>query len=98
MLRAEIDGEVAQALALFIHGAPSTSGRIVHSEQRPESRFRPRLLVAGQHRIVSPLPRREKIELAELLVEPDRLVKHPLLLVVVTHLDKTGEREILAQR
>jgi hypothetical protein len=28
----------------------------------------------------------------------DRLVDHPLLLVVVAHLDKAGEREVLAQR
>src|SRR5438445_12667027 len=55
------------------------------------------LLIAGQG-IISAFPRREEIEFAELLVETDRLVQHPLLLVVVAHLDKTGERKILAQR
>src|ERR1700736_2887184 len=62
------------------------------------SPFATSLLVTRQYRIVGPLPRREEIEFAEFLVEPDRLVDHPLLLVVVAHLDKAGEREILAQR
>src|SRR5258708_15671471 len=57
-----------------------------------------RLVIAGQHRIVRALPRREKIEFAEFLVEPDGFVEHPLLLVVVAHLDETGQRKILAQR
>jgi len=43
-------------------------------------------------------PRRKEIELAEFLVEPNRLVHHPLLLVVVADFDEAGEREILAQR
>ena len=60
--------------------------------------LRPRLLVTRQHRIVRAFPRREEIEFAEFLVEPDGLVDHPLLLVVVAHLDKAGERKILAQR
>ena len=49
-------------------------------------------------RIIGAFPRREEIELAEFLVEADGLVDHPLLLVVVAHLDEAGEREILAQR
>src|SRR5712664_3680009 len=57
----------------------------------------PRLLIARQ-RIVRAFPGREKIEFAEFLIETDGFVEHPLLLVVVAHLDETGEREILAQR
>src|ERR1700730_2190981 len=56
-----------------------------------------RLLVTGQ-RIVRAFPGREKIEFPEFLVEADRLVEHPLLLVVVADLDETGERKVLAQR
>ena len=44
------------------------------------------------------LPRREEIEFSEFLVETDRFVQHPLLGVVVAHLDEAGERKILAQR
>src|SRR6202171_1770076 len=62
------------------------------------SLFAASLLVPGQHRIIRPLPRREEIEFAEFLIEADGFVDHPLLLVVVAHLDKAGEREILAQR
>ena len=56
-----------------------------------------RFLVAGQ-RIVRALPRREEIEIAKLLCEPDLVVDHALGLVVLAHLDEAGEREILAQR
>src|SRR5271155_1808628 len=55
------------------------------------------LLVARQH-IVGAFPRREKIEIAEFLREPHRLIDDALEFVVVTHFDKAGEREILAQR
>src|SRR5882724_9375880 len=55
------------------------------------------LLIAGQ-RIVRAFPWREEIEFAEFLIEADRLVEHPLLLIVVTHLDEAGERKVLAQR
>ena len=41
---------------------------------------------------------RQEIEIAELLLQLDRLVDHALRLVVVTHLDEAGQREILAQR
>src|SRR3954465_13523044 len=61
------------------------------------SLFATSLLIARQ-RIVGPFPRREKIEIAEFLIEPDRLTGHALLLVGVAHLDKTGERKILGQR
>src|ERR1700738_1716578 len=57
----------------------------------------PRLLIARQ-RIVRTFPGREKIEFAEFLIETDGFVEHPLLLIVVAHLDEAGEREILAQR
>src|SRR5476651_1611324 len=62
------------------------------------SLFASSLLIARQDRIISSLPRREEIEFAEFLIETDGLIDHPLLLVVVTHLDEAGEREILAQR
>ena len=39
---------------------------------------------------------RQEIEIAELLLEFDRLVDHALCLVVVANLDETGQREILA--
>ena len=51
----------------------------------------------GQH-VVRAFPGRQEIEIAEFLRELHRLVDHALLLVVVAHLDKAGEREILAQR
>src|SRR5260370_5995332 len=59
---------------------------------------RSRLLIAWQHGIIGSLPWREKIEVAEFLIETDGFVEHPLLLIVVAHLDEAGEREILAQR
>src|SRR6516225_1430829 len=62
------------------------------------SRLRFRFLIARQHRVVGALPRREKVEIAELLVETDGLVEHPLLLVVIADFDEAGERKILAER
>src|SRR3981081_2083175 len=62
------------------------------------SLFATSLLVPRQNRIISAFPWREKIEVAEFLIETDGFVEHPLLLVVVAHLDEAGEREILAQR
>src|SRR5258705_9029500 len=62
-----------------------------------ESRLGSRLLIARQQ-IVRAFPGREKIEVAEFLIETDGVVEHPLLLIVVAHLDKSGQREILAQR
>src|SRR6516165_1989141 len=59
--------------------------------------FPARFLVAGQD-VVGALPRRKKIEVAELLRESDRLIDHALELVVITHFNETGQREILAQR
>src|SRR5262249_46115711 len=56
-----------------------------------------RLLVPRQ-RIVRAFPWREEIEVSEFLRQPDRLIYDALLLVVVAHLDETGERKILAQR
>ena len=56
-----------------------------------------RLLIARQH-VVGAFPRRQEIEIAEFLHQLHRLVDDALLLVVVAHLDKAGEREILAQR
>src|SRR6266403_3708869 len=56
-----------------------------------------RLLIARQ-RIVRAFPWREEIKIAEFLIETDGFVKHPLLLIVVAHLDEAGKREILAQR
>src|SRR6266446_170995 len=63
-----------------------------------ESRLGSSLLVPGQHRIVRAFPWREEIKIAEFLIETDGFVKHPLLLIVVAHLDEAGKREILAQR
>ena len=40
----------------------------------------------------------KKIEVAEFLRQPHRRIDHALELVVVAHLDKAGQREILAQR
>src|SRR5262249_56691958 len=56
-----------------------------------------RLLVPRQ-RIVRAFPWREKIEVPELLGQPDRLGYDALLLVVVTHFHKTRQGENLAQR
>src|SRR6516165_2131619 len=58
----------------------------------------PAILLVARQRIIGTLPWREEVEFAELLVEAHGLVKHALLLVVVSHLDKAGQREILAQR
>ena len=55
------------------------------------------LLVAGQH-VVRALPGGEEVEIPELLLQLDRLVDHPALLVVVADLDEAGEREVLPQR
>src|SRR6185437_13944493 len=56
--------------------------RIANSEWRNSFGLRFRFLVAGQG-IVRPFPWRHEIEFPEFLVEPDRLVQHPLFLVVV---------------
>src|SRR5207245_11427430 len=55
------------------------------------------LLVARQ-RVGWTFPRRQEVEVTEFLREPDRLVDHAFLLVVVPQLDETGEGKILAQR
>src|SRR5437868_5363235 len=57
-----------------------------------------RLLVAGQRQVAGAFPRRQEIEIAKFLREPHLVVDHALLLVVVAHLDKAGQRKILAQR
>src|SRR6266705_1935618 len=56
-----------------------------------------RLLVARQD-VTGAFPGREEIELPELLRQAHRLINDALLLVVVTDLDETGERKVLAQR
>src|SRR5690606_25052904 len=56
-----------------------------------------RLFIPRQH-VFRPLPWREEIEGTELLPEVDGLVDDAFGFVVVTDLDETGEREILAQR
>src|SRR6266511_6008632 len=55
-----------------------------------------RLFIAGKH-IIRSLPRAEIVKVSELLHELHRLIHDPLLLVVVTDFDVTGEREVLAQ-
>ena len=59
--------------------------------------MRLRLFVAGQH-IVSAFPGGEIVEGAEFLSETHRLIDDALALFVVTHLDKSAGRKILAQR
>ena len=56
-----------------------------------------RLFVAGQD-VVRPFPRRQEIEVPELLFQFHRLVDDALGLVVVANLDEAGQREVLAQR
>src|SRR5215475_12816038 len=56
-----------------------------------------RLLVAWQQ-VFSSFPRREKIEIAEFLGEPDPVVDDSLLLVIPAHLNEPRERKVLAQR
>ena len=82
MLRPEVDGEVADLL-------------LGHGRRRPSQALR--LLVARQH-VLRAFPRRQEVEIAEFLRQLHRLVDHPLLLVVVAHLDEAGQREVLAQR
>src|SRR5690242_14577967 len=55
------------------------------------------LFVARQD-VIRAFPRREKIEIAEFLREPDRIVDDAFLLIVVADFNKPGEREVLAQR
>jgi len=43
------------------------------------------------------LPRARQVELAELLRQFHRLHNHTLGLVIVTHLDESGQREVLAE-
>lgn len=54
-----------------------------------------RLLISRQH-ILRALPWREEIEIAEFLRQPHLFVDDALLLIVIAHFDKAGEREILA--
>src|SRR3954469_9052450 len=56
-----------------------------------------RLLIARDD-VVRPFPRRQKIEIAEFLREAHRLVHDALEFIVPAHLDKAGQREVLAQR
>src|SRR5262249_31776091 len=97
VLGPEIHGEIAQIS--FSHGTQSECGvmrRICatrYSLTFPVSR-----LLVPRQRIARTLPRRQEIEVAEFLRQPDRLVDDALLLVVVAHLDETGEGKILAQR
>src|SRR5215472_81655 len=59
--------------------------------------LRLRFLVTWQD-VISAFPRRQKIEIAELLREAHRVVDHAFDLVVPAHLDESGKREVLAQR
>src|SRR5947207_683249 len=54
------------------------------------------LLITRQN-LVHALPGGDEIEAAKFLLQPDRLVNHPLLVVVVSQFDKAGQWEILAQ-
>src|SRR5690349_17161137 len=56
-----------------------------------------RLLVARQH-VIGAFPWREEIERAEFLVQRDLVVDDALFLIIPAHFNKTGEREVLAQR
>ena len=64
----------------------------------PSAYYRPSPFAFSSPGSGGALPRAQKIELAEFLIEPHRLVAHPLFLIVVAHLDEAGHREILAQR
>src|SRR3546814_20492717 len=57
-----------------------------------------RLLVTRQQVGRHALPGRHEVEGAEVLGQPDRLIDHALLLLVVSHLDIAGKREVLTQR
>src|SRR5262249_8481455 len=52
--------------------------------------------VTGKN-FVHALPGRQKVKASELLLQPHRLVDHPFLILVVTHLNIPRQREILAQ-
>src|SRR6478735_3237810 len=67
-----------------------------HQEIRASSLF-PRLLVSRQH-VVRAFPRGHEIEIAELLLQFDRFIDDALGGIVVTHLDVSCRREVLAQR
>src|SRR5687767_5142428 len=56
------------------------------------------LLVAEAGDIGSTFPGGEEVEIAEFLHQLHRFVDDPLLFVVVTHFDITGQRKVLAQR
>src|SRR3546814_20303837 len=57
-----------------------------------------RLLVTRQQVGRHALPGRHEVEGAEVLGQPDRLIDHALLLLVVSHLDIAGKRAVLTQR
>src|SRR5262249_3949940 len=95
VLGPEIHGEIAQIS--FSHGTQSECGVRIRATRYSLTFPVSRLLVPRQ-RIARTLPRRQEIEVAEFLRQPDRLVDDALLLVVVAHLDETGEGKILAQR
>jgi hypothetical protein len=54
-------------------------------------------LIARQN-VIRSFPRREEVEVAELLTQLHRFVGDALQLIVVTNFNETGEREVLAQR
>ena len=49
-------------------------------------------------RVLAAFPWAQEVEASEFLRQLDRLVDHPLLLLVIAQLDEAGEREVLAQR
>src|SRR5262249_25971760 len=97
VLGPEIHGEIAQIS--FSHGTQSECGvtRRIRAT-RYSLTFPVSSLLVPRQRVARTLPRRQEIEVAEFLRQPDRLVDDALLLVVVAHLDETGEGKILAQR
>src|ERR1700691_6816420 len=68
---------------------------------RPRSRTLPAnfsgFLVTGQI-VIRSFPWRQEIEVAELLRQAHRRIDDTFEFVVVTHLNKSGQRKILAQR
>ena len=55
-------------------------------------------LFVARKNVIGPFPRGKEVEVTEFLLQLDRLIKHALQNVIVTHFNKPGNREILAQR
>jgi len=100
VLRSEVDRKVANVM--FSHSDALRAGNWHETANgeasRQSSLISIRSLLVSRKYVIGAFPRGREIEIAEFLLQLDGFVDNALGGIVVTHLDITGRREVLAQR